>query len=83
MVGANMPKKTYLSPECILHLYKSLIRPCIEYCCHIWSGASSDVLSLLDRVQRRIINIVGPNLASKLQPLSNRCDVASMALFYK
>ena len=82
-VGSLYRARSYLSPECILHLYKSLIRPCIEYCCHIWSGASSDVLSLLDRVQRRIINIVGPNLASTLQPLSHRRNVASLALFYK
>ena len=24
-----------LSPEVSLYLYKSIIRPCIEYCCHI------------------------------------------------
>ena len=24
-----------LSPEVSLYLYKSIIRPCMEYCCHI------------------------------------------------
>ena len=39
--------------------------------------------SLLDRLQRRIVNIVGPDLCSNLQSLSHRRDVASLSLFYK
>ena len=50
-VGSLFRARRYLSPECILHLYKSLIRPCMEYCCHIWAGASSTSLALLDRIQ--------------------------------
>ena len=82
-VGSLYRASHYLTPECILHLYKSLIRPCMEYCCHIWAGAPSVVLSLLDKVQRRIVNIIGPTLAAKLQPLSHRRNVASLSLFYK
>ena len=41
------------------------------------------VLSLLDKVQRRIVNIIGPTIAAKLQPLSHRRNVASPSLFYK
>jgi ribonucleases P/MRP protein subunit RPP40 len=73
----------FLTPDSILYLYKSLIRPCMEYCCHIWGGSSNDALSLLDKVQRRIVNIVGPALAANLQPLSHRRNVASLSLFYK
>ena len=29
------------SPEVGLYLYKSTIRPSMEYCCHAWAGASS------------------------------------------
>ena len=28
----------FLSPEVALYLYKSTIRPCMEYCCHVMSG---------------------------------------------
>ena len=69
-VGSLYRARHYLTPECILHLYKSLIRPCMEYCCHIWAGASSVVLSLLDKVQSRIVKIIGPTLAVNHQPLS-------------
>ncbi|XP_065672225.1 uncharacterized protein LOC136090045 [Hydra vulgaris] len=34
-------------------------------------------------MQKRIINIAGPVLAANLQPLSHRCNVASLSLFYK
>ena len=73
----------FLTPDSILYLYKSQIRPCMEYCCHIWGGSSNDALSLLDKVQKRILNLVGPALAANLQPLSHRRDVASLSLFYK
>ena len=55
----------------------------MEYCCHIWSGAPATVLNLLDRIQRRISNIIGPRLASKLQTLHHRRNVASLCLFYR
>ena len=38
----------FLSPEVALCLFKSTIRPCMEYCCHVWAGASSCYLDLLD-----------------------------------
>lgn len=82
-VGTLYRARNYLSPECILHLYKSLIRPCMEYCCHIWAGAPVTLLNLLDRIQRRVSNIIGPNLSSKLQTLAHRRNVASLSLFYR
>ena len=58
--------------QSIFLYFTATIRPCLEYCCHIWSGASADCLSLLDRLQRRVVNIVGPDLCSNLQSLSHR-----------
>ena len=40
-----------LLPEVGLYLYKSTICPCIEYCCHVWAGAPSCYLELLDNRQ--------------------------------
>ena len=74
----------YLTPERILHLYKTLICPCMEHCCcHIWAGDFPVELSLLDKVQRRIVNIIGPTLAANLQPLSQGDNVTSLSLSYK
>ena len=82
-VGSLFRSKRFLTPEAILHLYKSTIRPCMEYCCHIWAGAPASCLDLLDKIQKRVVNLVGPILSSSLQPLSHRRDVASLSLFYR
>ena len=82
-VGSLYRVRNFLSPASILYIYKSTIRPCMEYCCHLWAGASAECLHLLDRIQNRIINIIGPELASDLQSLSHRRNVASLSLFYR
>ena len=38
-IGALIRYMTFLSPEVALYLYKSTIRPCMEYCCHVWADA--------------------------------------------
>ena len=73
----------FLSPEVALYLYKSTIRPCMEYCCHVWAGAPSCYLDLLDKLQKRICRIVGPSLAASLEPLAHHQNVASLSLFYR
>ena len=83
-VGSLYRAQHFLTPESILYLYKSTIQPCMEYCSHIWGGAPrSHGLDLLDRVQKRVVSLVGSGLSSDLQALSQRRDVASLSLFYK
>ena len=38
-IGALIPSMKFCSPEVALYLYKSTIRPCMEFCCHVWTGA--------------------------------------------
>ena len=73
----------FLSAEVAFYLYKSIIRPCMEYCCHVWAGAPSCYLELLDKLQKRICRTVGPSLAASLEPLAHRRNVASLSLFYR
>ena len=40
-IGALIRSMKFLSPEVALYLYKSTIRPCTEYCCHVWAGDPS------------------------------------------
>ena len=53
----------------------------MEYCCHVWAGAPSCYLGLLDKLQKGICTTVGPSLAASLEPLSHRRNVASLSLF--
>ena len=82
-IGALIRSMKFLSPEVSLYLYKSTIRSCMEYCCHVWAGAPSCYLELLDKLQKRICRTVGPSLAASLEPLTHRRNVASLSLFYR
>ena len=53
-IGALIHCMKFLSPEVARYLYKSTIRPCMEYCCHVWAGARSCYLDLLDKLQKQI-----------------------------
>ena len=68
----------FLSPEVALYLYKSTIRPCMEYCCHIC--APSCYLELLDKLQKRICRTVGPSLAASLEPLAHHRNGTSFSI---
>ena len=46
-----------------------------EYCCHVWTGAPSCYLELLDKLQKQICRTVGPSLATSLE--------ASLSIFYR
>ena len=80
-IGALICSMKSFSPEVALYLYKSTMRPCMEYCCHVWTGAPSCYLELLDNLQKRICRTVAPSLAASLEPLAHRRNVASLSLF--
>ena len=82
-IRALISSMKFLSLEVPLYLYKSTICPCMEYCCHIWAGAPSSYLELLDKLQKRICSTADPSLAASLEPLAHRQNVASLNLFYR
>ena len=82
-IGVLIRSMKFLSPEVAQYLYKSTIHPCLEYCCHVWTGAPSWYLELLDKLQKRICRTVGPSLPASLEPLAHRRNVASLSLFYR
>ena len=49
-IGALIHSMKFLSREVALYLYKSTIHLCMEYCCHVWVGAPSCYLNLLDKL---------------------------------
>ena len=71
----------FLSPEVALYLYKSTIRSYMEYYCHVWAGAPSNYLELLDKQQKQICRTDGLSLAAPPEPLARSRNVASSCLF--
>ena len=69
--GALSLSMKFLSPEVARYLYKSTIWLCMEYCCHLWAGAPSCYLELLDKLRKRIFRTVGPSPAASMEPLAH------------
>ena len=80
-IRALIRSMKFLSPEVVLYLNKSTIRPCMEYFHHVWVGAPSCYLELLGKLQKRVCRTVGPSLAASLEPLAHRRSVTSLSLF--
>ena len=53
-IGALICSMKFLSPEVALYFCKSTIRPCMEYCCHVWAGAPSCYLEFVDKLQKHM-----------------------------
>ena len=66
------------SPEVTLYLHRSTMRPCMEYCCHVW--ARSCYLELLDKLQKQICSTVSPSCFISFEPLPRCRNVASLSL---
>ena len=80
-LGVLFRCKQYFNAVQLFKLYTGFIRPCLEYCSHIWG--SSLYTSLLDRIESKTISLIDdPSLTSTLGPLSLRRKVASLSLFY-
>ena len=82
-IGALIRSMKFLFPEAALYLFKSTIRPCMGYCCHVWAGASSCYLKMWDKLQKQIFRTICPSLAVSLEPLAHRRNVASWSVFYR
>ena len=74
--------RSYLTNESILYLYKTQIRPFSSTAATCGPDPQQQG-ALLDRIQNRVNNLIGPELSQKLEPLSHRRDVSSLSLFYR
>ena len=81
-LGVLFRCRKYFTSIQLFKLYIGLIRPCLEYCSHIWGSSPS--VYLLDRVESKAIRLINDSsLTSSLDSLSLRRKVASLSLFYR
>ena len=66
-IGALIRSMKILSPEVAQYLFRSTICPCMEYCSHVWAGAPSCYLELIDKLRKRICRTVGASLFTSLE----------------
>ena len=82
-IGTLIVSMKFSSPKVALYLYKSTIQSCMEYCCHVWAGAASCYLEMLDKLQKWICWTVGTSIAASLKPLAHCQNISSLSLFYR
>ena len=56
--GALIRSMKFLSPDVARYLYKSTMRPCMKYCCHVWTGAPSCQMKILNTLQKRYLELL-------------------------
>ena len=81
-MGALICSMKFLSPEVTLYLHKSIIQSCMEYCSHVWAGAPSCYLELLDKLKKWICRTVRPFLTTSLECFPYGRSIASLRFFY-
>jgi hypothetical protein len=81
-LGALFRTAQFFTAKQLAGIYKSNIRPCLEYCSHIWGGSSS--VWMLEKVDRRARRLIGdPMILGALQPLQHRRDVAALTILFR
>ena len=54
----------------------------MEYCFHVWAGALSCYLEMLDKLQKQVCRTVSATLDASLEPMASSQNVPSLNLFY-
>ena len=67
-IGTLIRSMKFISPEFVLYLYKSSLRPCWEYCCHVWAGAPSCYLDMLINYRNEYVGLLIFHLLPLLNP---------------
>ena len=67
----------YFTPKHRVALYRTQVRPHMEYCSHLWAGVLQYQLDSFERIHRRAVRIVGdPMICAGLDTLALRRDVS-------
>ncbi|KAL7640936.1 UNVERIFIED_CONTAM: hypothetical protein RMT77_008073 [Armadillidium vulgare] len=72
----------FFTPPQLLAVYRGVVRLCMEYVSHIWSGSTHT--ALLEKMESRAFRLINSTaLTNSLQSLSARRIVASLSLYYR
>ena len=73
-------KRTMVSrdKDLILKLYKTLVRPHLEYCVQVWSPSLKQDINILERVQRRATKIINGMHGLSYEERLLRCRLTTL-----
>ena len=84
-MGILWKVRRFFTSEQLLILYRTQVRSCLEYCCHIWEGSARYQLDALDSIEHRAKRLIGNDILveTNLQTLEHRRRVACLSVFYR
>ena len=62
-IGALSRSMKFPSPEVATYIYKYTIQPCTDCNFHVWAGAPSGYLDMLNKLQERVCRAADPSIA--------------------
>jgi len=72
-----------LNPQGILTLYKSQIRPHLEYASLAWSSTAPTSLNRLDKIEKRALGLIQEANLRHIDALEHRRDVGALTVLHK
>ncbi|XP_037773841.1 uncharacterized protein LOC119569982, partial [Penaeus monodon] len=72
-----------LNPQGILTLYKSQIRPHLEYASLAWSSTAPTSLNRLDKIEKRALGLIQEANLRHIDALKHRRDVGALTVLHK
>ncbi len=76
-LGVLYRVRQFLSPAQLISIYRSIVRPRMEYASHVWGGSTHT--ALLDRVVSKALSLISsPSLTDNLLPLKFHRQVVSL-----
>ena len=74
----------FYTPQQLLTLYKTQIRPGLAYGSHLWRVAPKHSLATLNAIQKRLIMLIDVStLTASLEALARRRSVSAHSLFHR
>jgi ribonuclease HI/exonuclease III len=73
--------KKGITANVILKLYKTIIRPTMEYCCPLWRGAKDHILAPLHIIQNKVLRLcTGARRTSPIEALEIDTQIVPLGL---
>ena len=78
IIGLIRRNITYKENKLIILLYKTIVRPHVEYCIHVWRPYRKKDIDTLERIQRRATKIIPEQRDISYEERQKECGLTTL-----
>ena len=78
VIGIIRRNITYKEKCQIIHLYKAIVRPHLEYCIQAWNPYLRTDIDMLEKIQRRATKLISGLRDIRYEELLNECGLTTL-----